>query len=483
MIPARTKYLSAIPSFYFLFVFGLSAAGLIGPDEPRYASIGREMAVSGDWITPRLWGETWFEKPPLLYWMAATGFRAGLGTELAARLPVALTGIAFLIFFFVLLRREFGELPAFYSTVILATSAGWIAFSHAAATDLPLAATFGASVLLAMVWLRRQSKRALIGSGVLLGLAILAKGLVPLVLTVPLFWFGRRRVRDLALFVAVAVAAAAPWYVAVTLWHGSEFINEFFWKHHFERFASESLQHVRPFWFYIPVLLAGIFPWTPLLMLLARRVDRDIPRRFLTAIVVFGFVFFSVSTNKLPGYLLPLFPPLCVLLGVALDEVKSKGRGQQQAILLAACAALLGLVPVAGSLLPRALQSGLSRASWALSWPGIFAALALSVIVWFAVSRRRSPLALSIIAVASVAGVIYLKIVALPQVDRTASSRGLWLEVEPVAEFVCVAGISRSWRYGLNYYAGAPFFECASETAKLQIVQQPGRRPELRRAR
>jgi 4-amino-4-deoxy-L-arabinose transferase-like glycosyltransferase len=477
--PARTKYLAAIPFFYFLFVFGLAAAGLLGPDEPRYASVGRQMALSGDWITPRLWNEPWFEKPPLLYWMAGAGFRLGLGAEWAPRLPVALAGIAFLVFFFVVLRRDFGELPAFYSTLILATSAGWVAFSHAAATDLPLAASFAASMLLAMRWLRHRSRPALAAGGVFLGLAILAKGLVPLVLALPLFWFGRRRVRDLALFVAVAFAVAAPWYIAVTLRHGSEFINEFFWRHHFERFASESLQHVRPFWFYVPVILAGVFPWTPLLVLLARRGDRNVARGFLMAVVAFGFVFFSASTNKLPGYLLPLFPPLCALLGITLAEVKSKGRGLTM-ILLAACAALLGFVPIAGSLLPQALQSGLSRASWEGSWLGFGSGLALAAIVWFSFSRGRSTLAVATVAAAAVVAVVCLKVVALPQVDRAASSRSLWQEVKPFSNLICVGDIHRNWRYGLNYYSEKPLPDCGPEAAKLQIDQEPGRRPELR---
>src|ERR1700731_4134554 len=100
--------LLAIPLVYFLYFFGLSQVGLLGPDEPRYAAIGREMAQSGDWITPRLWGEPWFEKPALLYWMTAAGFRAGLDSDLAPRLPVAIVSVAFLIYFFVALRREFG---------------------------------------------------------------------------------------------------------------------------------------------------------------------------------------------------------------------------------------------------------------------------------------------------------------------------------------------------------------------------------------
>jgi 4-amino-4-deoxy-L-arabinose transferase-like glycosyltransferase len=98
-VPRAWVWLALIPAVYFLFLFNLTGVGLLGPDEPRYAAIGREMARSGDWITPRLWGEPWFEKPALLYWMTAAAFRAGLGDDLAPRLPVALLSVGFLIFY------------------------------------------------------------------------------------------------------------------------------------------------------------------------------------------------------------------------------------------------------------------------------------------------------------------------------------------------------------------------------------------------
>jgi len=113
------KALLAIVALYFLLFFGLTRVGLLGPDEPRYASIGREMAFSGDWVTPRLWGRPWFEKPALLYWMTGIAFRCGLGDDLAPRLPVAAASVLFLGFFFLLLRREFGSRPALYASLAL----------------------------------------------------------------------------------------------------------------------------------------------------------------------------------------------------------------------------------------------------------------------------------------------------------------------------------------------------------------------------
>src|SRR5690349_11190177 len=151
----------AIPVLYFLYFFGLTGVGLLGPDEPRYAAIGREMARSGDWVTPRLWNEPWFEKPALVYWMSGAGFRLGLSDDLAPRLPIALASVAFLVFYYWVLRREFGSPAAGYAVVILGTSAGWLSLSHAGVTDLPMSAAFAAAMLLSLAWLERGERSQL----------------------------------------------------------------------------------------------------------------------------------------------------------------------------------------------------------------------------------------------------------------------------------------------------------------------------------
>src|SRR5579872_203840 len=189
-------WLFAALVIYFLYFFHLTAAGMLGPDEPRYASIGREMARSGDWITPRLWGEPWFEKPALFYWMSGIAFRLGLEGELAPRLPVAIFSVAYLAFFFWILRRDFGDRVAWFATAILATTAGWIGMSQAGTTDIPLAATFSAAVLLSLRWVQKGDRTELPYAAACLGLAVLAKGLVAPALFLPVLWFGRRRLLD-----------------------------------------------------------------------------------------------------------------------------------------------------------------------------------------------------------------------------------------------------------------------------------------------
>jgi len=462
---------------YCLFFHGLGSVGLLGPDEPRFAAIGREMARSGDWITPRLWGEPWFEKPALLYWMTGVGFRAGLSEELAPRLPVALLSVGFLLFYYWILRREFNSRAAFFATAILATSAAWLSFSRVGVTDLPMAATFSAAMLLCLPETRGQATSFRVPAAALLGLAVLAKGLVPLVLALPLAWILRRRLAEwlrpapLAAFLVVA----APWYVLCTLANGAPFLTDFFLKHHLSRFSTDALQHQQPFWFYLPVLLAGLFPWTPLVALLFRKsAYQDPRRRFLLLWLLFGLVFFSASLNKLPGYLLPLVPAASALAGLALAEMK-KARWA-----LTASALLLLLVPVIAAMLPQALSIGLTRATVSgLRWPLFLPALALAGLVWWQeTTGHRQGAVLSLVA-AMTAGVIWLATTTFPALDRLVSARGFWRQIAGRGAEVCVAEANRGWLYNLNYYSGTPLPACGEESRPLQLRQAPGGAPTL----
>jgi 4-amino-4-deoxy-L-arabinose transferase-like glycosyltransferase len=451
----------AVALIFCLYFFHLDGSGLLGPDEPRYAAIGRQMAISGDWITPRLWGEAWFEKPPLLYWMTGAGFRMGLDADFAPRLPVALLSVAFLLLFYYSLRREFGERAAIFSTIVLGTSAGWIAFSYVAVTDLPLSAFFGAAMLFGMTWLRTGRRAWLIAASVSLGCAVLAKGLVPLALAIPLAWVGRRKLRQMLDPVAILVflAVAVPWYALCYARNGTVFLQKFFWEHHLGRFFTPALLHTQPFWFFLPIVAGMLFPWTPALALLFRRSDySDERRRLLLGWLVFGLVLFSLSANKLPGYSLPLLPAAAALMGIALAE----GRGQW---VLPASAAMLCLIGPVSSALPQILAEGLLKSHagpWTWTW---LAPLALIPIVWY-LPRAAG---VGIVAVALTCGVVYVKNYTLPVLDHTASARPLRARVAPIRSSVCIDQIPRNLRYGLNYYTVTPLPDCSQTPLPVRL--------------
>jgi 4-amino-4-deoxy-L-arabinose transferase-like glycosyltransferase len=438
-----------------LYLMNLGSAGFLGPDEPRYASIGRAMAETGDLVTPRLDGAGWFEKPPLLYWTTAAATRLGFRDESAARLPMALLSIAFVVFYFFLLQREFSPQVALTATAILGTSMGWIAYSFVAVPDLPMSVALSAALLITLF--EKTPGRGWM-AGVLLGLAILAKGFVPLGLFVPAWLMARGK--RLQILTATAVVAA-PWYIMCWLRNGQLFWNEFFWKHHVARFFSTQLEHVQPIWFYVPILLAGLFPWTPLVGLLASRKTWDDQRiRYLGWWVLIGFLFFSLSKGKLPGYLLPLMPALAILLAVALNKTSA------QSWWLAACALMLTMLAPAATLLPQALLVGLRHSSitWTNSALWALPFLVVSVAVWWLGRRAEWPKAVLLCSLAAVAGAGAMKVRVFPTLDERVSVRTFWAEHKADLDGACVdESVRKSWEYGLNYYAHHPFAACSKD--------------------
>jgi 4-amino-4-deoxy-L-arabinose transferase-like glycosyltransferase len=465
----------AIAGFY---LYQLDGVGVLGPDEPRYLAIGRAMAHSGDWITPRLWGSPWFEKPPLLYWMTAAGTSIGLNRELSGRLPLVLCSLAFLAGMFALLRREFGMQAAAASAILLATCTAWIAYSDFALTDLPMAVCFSLAVFLALPLVRsadiQRASLRLAAVGACLGLAMLAKGLVPLALALPGVWFLRHYWKKYWLTAIACVIIAAPWYVAMYLRHGAPFLEELFLKQHFARLYSSSLQHLQPWYYYVPVLLGGLFPWTPLLFLLFRRQPWDVRRRFLLAIALFGFILFSVSANKLPGYLLPLLPALFALIGA---EFEQKEIAELHRAWLWPCVLLIALIPLVAQALPGMLGS------WritAFQWPPLNAATLFYVGVPIAtvLLARRSWIALLLVLCVAGEG-IYLKAVAYPAMEENVSARGLWQDLQKEKTPVCDAGVERTWLYGLNFYHGAEIPKC-SASFNLALRSEDTKKPVLK---
>jgi len=474
--------LFTLAAVYVVYFHGLNGVGLLGPDEPRYAAIARAMELSGDWVTPRLWGSPWFEKPALTYWLGAAGSALGLPGDVAPRGPVAALSVAFLGFFYWMARREFGPGAAAYATIVLGTCAGWLAYSRIAVTDLPLAVFTSASLLAVLPWMRGESGRWALMAGVLLGVAALAKGLVPLVLAIPFLWavWVRRKAsqpvaRGVAWFALAFAAAAVPWFALVIARNGNAFVQEFFWKHHLERFASGSLQHGQPFWFYLPVLLGGLFPWSVLLLLLPESGwHKDARRKLLLIFVLFGFVFFSTSVNKLPGYLLPLVPAVALLAGLRLAELPVAGP------FLAGSGMLVGLAPVAARVLPKAIESGITKSAlpeldirWLLG--AVFFA---GAVTWLDRHGRRGA-AVALLGTLTAAAVWLVQREVFPVLEQRVSARQVWNTFEAKRGQLCIAGIHRNFRYGLNYYAGEELPDCTATPKPWRIEQSPGAVPRL----
>ena len=387
--------------------------------------------------------------------MTATARLCGFGPETGPRMPVALTAIGTILFLFWLLKPRLGYDLALHSSILLACCAGWLAFGFVSVVDVPLTAAMTVCVLMIVFeagppWV----------AGAFLGLAVLAKGLVPLVLFAPLLWWlwKQRRLRDLGPIALAGLVIAGPWYVAMAMRHGTPFLVEFIVKHHFQRFFSDSLQHVRPFWFYAPVLLGLLAPWT---LIFGPRRPPDSRLSFLAIWVCYGFLFFSLSKNKLPGYVLPLLPVLCILLASSLRSIH---------------AALFGIAALAATYLelrflpelPRFLAEGLNRTpNSQFVWWHVIAGVVMGLACYAAAKRGHYTNALVLIAGIVAAGVLVVKLGGIAdEVDRLATARPL---SKTARRDGCVHPGDRNLRYGLSYYWGFEVPVCNDATLDERI--------------
>lgn len=341
---SELRFLAALALLCVVFIFyGSSGMPFLGPDEPRYAEVAREMYSSGDWITPRLGGVTWFEKPALTYWLAAAGFSLFGVSEFAARFGVGLAASlgALLLFFFG--RNVQSARYGYLSASVLISSALWIGLGRGATFDMTLAVTMELALIGFYLWIRERQPGALNPYFLLfsfaLGLAVIAKGLVGVVLPLAIIGLylllsGRLKLvsRSSILLIGAAIflATASVWYAPVIARHGETFIREFFIAHHFQRYLSNKYRHPQPVWFFVFVILAGSFPWPFFLISRLWRFVRDwravLDRRFddlnlfLWLWLIVPLLFFSFSGSKLPGYILPVFPAVAMLIAQEVDR-------------------------------------------------------------------------------------------------------------------------------------------------------------------
>lgn len=306
-------------------------------DEGMHAVTAREMVVTGDWITPRFNGEAFYDKPPLFNWLTAISFK-GLGfTEFAARLPVALLGLGCVLVTYLLGRRMAGARVGFLAAAILAANPEMIVLSRAVVHDMALAFF----LLLALFFLHGAIGQAdgrgprLLAGYACMGLAVLAKGpigvLLPgLIMAVFLFLekrlaLARRLISGWGLLLFLAVAG--PWYLLVMRQHG-DYARYFFIQQNVMNFLSAAkARHAEPFYYYLPVLLGGFFPWAALLPLAvargfrAWRRDGREDRLFLLIWCGVIFFFFSAAQSKLATYILPMFPAMALLTAFLWEEL------------------------------------------------------------------------------------------------------------------------------------------------------------------
>jgi 4-amino-4-deoxy-L-arabinose transferase-like glycosyltransferase len=353
-ILAKRLWLVLLLAVVAVYFYGLGSAPLLGPDEPRYAQVAREMEARGDWVTPTLGGHTWFEKPALLYWLMMAGYRVFGVSEFAARFGSACAGLMTLLLVGWMGRRV--ELAAgewmrpfgIICAVVMASSAGLLVFSRGASFDIVLTATVTASLACFFVSdIERDERRhrlLLAGFYAGIGASLLAKGLIGIIIpagVVGLYFILRRRMPNplrlgIISGMLVCLMVAALWYAPVIARHGHAFVDEFFIQHHFARYVSNKYHHPQPFYFYVPIMALLALPWTAFLAgglsslreLNWHAEDASSKLRVLAfAWLVVPVAFFSLSGSKLPGYVLPALPGAALLVAERVHRFLRGGEG------------------------------------------------------------------------------------------------------------------------------------------------------------
>lgn len=366
----------------FIYFFALNIP-LLGPDEPRYSQIAREMFERGDWVTPKLGGFDWFEKPALLYWLQIFFYKIFGVSEFSARFGSALFGLGTVLSLWILGRRwsvvscqpsvekatSNEQLTtnnfANYLALIAASSIGLIAFSRGASFDIIL--TFPITASLVAFFIFDQSTKKSFSTFhfplsifyFFIGVSLIAKGLVGIVFPfaiVAFYYFLSWRLPNktfiLSLFwgTILSILVACLWYVPMYQVNGWKFIDEFFIQHHFQRYTSNKYQHPQPFWFFFAVLPLMTTPWIPFFFAgiwnffkaQSQKTKVQSPKKFLflpfsaSPLLLFSFawlsvptVFFSLSGSKLPGYILPALPGALILTAVYIYEFVQKSEKRE----------------------------------------------------------------------------------------------------------------------------------------------------------
>ncbi|NQU46799.1 MAG: glycosyltransferase family 39 protein [Chlorobium sp.] len=312
------------------FVAVLGNAPLFDVDEGAFSEATREMAVSGNYLTTYLNGIPRFDKPILIYWFQLLSIRTFGLNEFALRLPSALFAGGWAMAMFLFARREFKEREAFLGSAMLVLSLQVTIIAKAAIADALLNFFLALTMLAIMRHYRTGSSRMLLIAFAAMGLGMLTKG--PIALLIPIavtFLFNLLELRLKEWFrmvlnpwgILLFLAIALPWYLLEYRDQGMAFIEGFFLKHNVNRFSSSLEGHSGSLFYYIPVILIGLLPFTGLFFTLLfhlRSFMADRINRFLFIWAAFVFVFFSLSGTKLPHYMIYGYTPLFLLMARAL---------------------------------------------------------------------------------------------------------------------------------------------------------------------
>ena len=463
---AKKDILLLLTLFGGVFFETLGRIPLIEPDEGRYAEIPREMLERCDFVTPFLNYIKYFEKPPLHYWLNAISMSIFGQNEFAARFAGTLMGLLTVILTYHLGRKLFDRRSGLLSAIIIGTCIGFLVQARLNITDMTLTCTLSAALGFFIVAAREGEQRKALYyhlAYICAALAVLAKGLIGIVfpgaivflyLLLSRRWSLLKEMR-LATGIPLFLLVAAPWFILVSL-RNPEFARFFFIHEHFERFTTKTHGRYQPGWFFIPVLLGTMLPWSFLIPAAIRgswrdrRSDRGKTRLYLVIWAVFIFLFFSKSDSKLIPYILPVIPALAVLLGHAFSTFLNNEFKplRLQASLAGGVLSILGAGLV---LYPHLVSEPYLSASSAALAGGLFLVQGLCVLS--SVTRRNTLALFMAFAFFSYLLECVVPSLILPGIVEGRSVKGLALKVARTAP-KDAAIVSFGLKQGLSFYTG-----------------------------
>jgi 4-amino-4-deoxy-L-arabinose transferase-like glycosyltransferase len=366
---SRTSLAALLLALAAIWFGTLDYRALIRPDEGRYAEIPREMAESGDFVTPRLNGLKYFEKPPLQYWATAIAYDVFGEHNWTARLWPALTGFLGILLAGFTAYKLYGREIGVCAAALLAGMLWYLLGGHFNSLDEGVTFFMGAALSGFLLAQRNgasaaEERRWMLFAWAAMAAAMLSKGLIGVVLPGAVLVLYTLLERDWALWrrlhilpgIFLFLAIAAPWFV-ICGERNPEFLHFFFIHEHFERYLTNEHNREGSWWYFVPLLVAGVLPWLVHMAWLAPRVLDPTaqaradgakpfrPERVLAVWIVFIFVFFSASSSKLPSYILPLFPAIALLYAPAFARMGAQAFALACLPYAALVAALMPLIP------------------------------------------------------------------------------------------------------------------------------------------
>jgi 4-amino-4-deoxy-L-arabinose transferase-like glycosyltransferase len=473
-----------------LFFTGLGARDLWAPVEPRYAEIARIMFVKGEWIVPRVNGELYTDKPILYFWLVLIASKlAGGVSEWTVRLPAALAGIGFILATYFIGRDFFSPRVGFIAATVLATSMRVIWEARWAHIDMVLGFFFILTIYFgARSLLGQRKKHEILLAYVFMGLAVLAKGLIGIVLPALLLGAFALIRRDwniiinakLPLGIPLFLLVVAPWFYLVNNSTDGKWLADFIYVHHIQRYVDGD-GHRQPFYYYLTTLPVDFLPWTVFAISAVfayfpyRQLKQQPIPQLLALWFVVVFLFFSISDSKRDLYLLPLLPSVALLVGNYIDDL-AEGRLGESTLYQWMGQLFFGAVAAIGLALPIAAWIVRRETFW-ISLPAavVFASGGILAVVFI---RKRRPLkAVTTVTLLITLATVCLSIGILPYVDQFKSRRPFSTEVKKIVPATATLYIYDDTMHNFNFYTEREIIPVLSSQGEvLEVFRQSGNR-------